>query len=126
MGRFHGSARAPIFLLMSSCNPFITLLSHSNFIHVFRNVVIIDGSIFGYSLSFLPEVEASTKLFLASMKVPRVHSKSNSTSFDGALRTQVLSFGCFPLSSHIEIPLQSTMFMFETSSRDSYLIICRF
>ena len=93
----------PTHLLMSSCNPFTTLLLCSNFIHVSMNVVSMDGSIFDFGLYFLPEVKASTKLFLASMRVSWVCSKSNSTSFVRALWTQVLSFGCLPLSSPIAI-----------------------
>ena len=113
-------------LLMSSCSPFIALMSHSSFMHVSRNVISIDGSIYNFGLSFLSEVEALAKLFLASMKVSLARSKSNSASFAGALRTQLLSSSYFPLSSPITIPLWSTMFTFGSSSRSSDLIICRF
>jgi len=101
----HGSPD-PTHLVRSYCNPFIALLSHNNFMHVSRKVVSIDGSISGSSLSLLPEVEASVKLFLASTNVSFARSKSNSSSFVGALRTQALSSGYLALSS----PLQSTMF----------------
>ena len=116
----------PVHLLMSSCNPFTALLSRSNFMHVSRNVVSIDGSISCFVLSLLPELEASVKLFLASMKVSLVHSKSNSGSFIRDLQTQVLSSGCFPLSSPLMIPLQSTIFTFGSSLHDLDLIIYRF
>ena len=111
---------------MSSCNPFTALLSCSSFIHVPRNVVRIYGSIFGSGLSLFPEVEASAKLFLASMKVSQVRSKSNYASFARALWTQVLSFAYLPLSYPIVIPLWSTIFTFGSSSCGSDLIICRF
>lgn len=65
-----------VHLLMCSCNPLTTLLSHSSFIHVSRNIVSIDGSISDSSLSLLLEVEASVKLFLASIKVSQACSKS--------------------------------------------------
>lgn len=116
----------PAHLLMSSCNPFTALLLHSIFIHVSRNIVNIDGSISGACLSFLPKVEASAKLFLASINVSGAHSKSNYASFARALQTQVLSSSCLPLSSPIVIPLQSTMFTFGSSSCGSDLTICRF
>ena len=45
--------------------------------HVTIRVVSIDQSIFGSSLSLLPEVEASVKLFLASMNVS--FARSNCT-----------------------------------------------
>ena len=64
----HGSP-GPTHLVMSSCSPFTTLLSCNNFMHVYRKVVSIYGSISSSSLSLLPEVEASVKLFLASMNV---------------------------------------------------------
>ena len=116
----------PAHLFMSFYSPFTTLLSHNNFMHVSKNVLSIDGSIFGSGLSLLPEVEASTNLFLASMKFSLVHSKSNSGSFVRALQTQVLSSSYLPLSSLVVIPLQSTMFTLVSSSRGSDLIICRF
>ena len=116
----------PTHLLISCYNPFTALLSCSNFIQVSRKVVSIEGSISSSGLSFLPEVEASAKLFLASMKVSRVRSKSNYSSFTEALRTQVLSSDFLPFSSPVAIPLQSTMFTFGSSSRGSDLIICRF
>jgi len=82
----HGSPSAILALLfMSSYNPFIALLSCSSFMHVSKNVVSINGSIVGSGLSLLPEVEASVKLFLASMKVSLARSKSNFGSFVGAL-----------------------------------------
>ena len=77
----------PVHLVMSSCSPFIALLSRSNFMHVSRKVVSIDGSITDSSLSLLPEVEASVNLFLASTNVSFMRSKSNSGSFVGALWT---------------------------------------
>lgn len=113
-------------LLMSSYNPFIALLSRSRFMYVSRNFVSIDGSISSSGLSFLPKVEASLKLFLASMNVSLAHSKSNSSSFVEALQTQVLSLSYFPLSSPITIPLRSTIFTFGSSSCGSDLIIYRF
>lgn len=116
----------PVHLFMSSCNPFTTFLSRSSFMHVCRNVMSIDGSTFGSVVSLLPEVEAAVKLFLASMKIFLVRSKSNSGSFSGALQTQVLSSGYLPLSSPIVIPLRSTMFTLGSSSRYSNLIICNF
>ena len=116
----------PTHLFMSSCNPFTASLSWVTFIHVSRNVVSIDGSVSNSGLSLLPEVDASVKLFLASMKVSLAHSKSNSRSFVGALQTQVLSSGHLLLSSPVIIPLQSTTFMLGSSSRGSDLIICRF
>lgn len=116
----------PVHLLMSSYNPFISLLSRSNFMHVSRNVLSIDGSISSFGLSFLPKVETSAKLFLASMKVSRACSKSNSASFTEASQTQVLSSGYLPFLSPVTIPLWSTMFTFGSSSRGSDLIICRF
>jgi len=116
----------PAHLIMSSCSPFIALLSHNSFMHVSKNVVSIDGSISVSGLGLLPEVEASAKLSLASMKVSLARSKSNSGSFVGALRTQVLSSSCLPLSSPVVIPLRSTIFTLGSSSRGSDLIICRF
>lgn len=86
----------PTHLLMSSYDPFTSLLSFSNFIHVSKNVISVGGSISISGLSLLPEVEASMKLFLASIKVSRARSKSNSGSFARALRTQVLSSSYFP------------------------------
>jgi len=116
----HGSPGAiPTHLVMISYSPFIALLSRNNFMHVSKNVVSIDGSNFGSSLSLLPEVEASTKLFLASMNV-------SFGSFVGALQTQALSLGYLPLSSPIVIPLRSMIFTFLSSSRSPDLIICRF
>lgn len=94
------SGVVPRHLVMSSYSPFTTLLSRGIFMHVSKNVVSIDGSIDGSSLSLLPEVEASVKLRLDFMNVSLAHSKSNSSSFAGALRTQELSLGCFPLSSY--------------------------
>ena len=116
----------PSHLFMSSCSPFTALLLRSSFMHVSRKIVSIDGSISSSGLSLLPKVEASTNLFLASMKVSRVRSKSNSASFIRDFRTQLLSFGCLPLSSPIVIPLWSTMFTFRSSSCGSDLIIYRF
>lgn len=103
-------------LFMSSCNPFTALLSH-NKMQVFRKVESIEGSIFWSGLSLLPEVEALAKLYFSSMNVSRACSKSKLSSFVGALRTHVLSLDCFPFSSPIVIPLQTTIFTFRSSSR---------
>ena len=103
-------------IVMSSCSPFIALVSCSSFMHVSKNVVSINGPISGSSLSLLPEVEASAKLLLASMNVSLAHSKSNSGSFVGSLRTQSLSSSCLPLSSPIVTPLWSMIFTFGSSS----------
>jgi len=82
----HGSPSVVLEnIVMSYCSPFIDFLSRNNFIHVTKNVVSIHGSISGCSFSLLPEVEASAKLFLASMNVFVACSKSNSGSFVGAL-----------------------------------------
>jgi len=97
-------------LVISSCNPFTALLSRSNFIHVSRKVVIIEESISGSSWSLLPEVEASVKLFLASMNVSFAKSRSNSGSFVGAFWTHALSSGCLPLSYLVMILLLRIMF----------------
>lgn len=92
-------------LVISSFSPLTSLLSSRSFMHVSRKVVSIEGSIPGSSKSLLPKVEASVKLSLASMNVSVMRSKSNSGSFIGALWTHVLSFGYFPLSSLVIIPL---------------------
>lgn len=75
----------PANLVMSAYSPFIALLPCNSFMHVTKNVVSIDGSISHSSLSLIPQVEESAKLFLASMNVSLVRSKSNSGSFIGAL-----------------------------------------
>ena len=116
----------PVHLCTSSCSLFTAFLSRSSFMHVSRNIVSIDGSISSSGMSLLPEVEASTKLFFASMKFSLAHSKSNYGSFVGALQTQVLSLHCLPLLSPIVIPLRSTIFTIGSSSRGPNLIICKF
>jgi len=73
--------------------------------HVSKKVVSIYGYISSSSLSLLAKVEAFVKLFLASMNVSFLCSKSNSSSFVGVLRTQALSSGYLPLSSPVVIPL---------------------
>ena len=116
----------PVHLVISSYSPLIALLSCNNFMHVSRNIVSIEGSIPGSSWSLLPKVDASLKLFLASMNVSFAHSKSNLGSFTGALRTHVLSSHFFPVSSPVAIFLLSMIFTFGSSSRDLDLIICIF
>ena len=90
----HSPGAVPTHLLMSSYNPFTSLLSCSSFMHVSRNIVSIDGSISGSNLSLLPKVEASIKLFLASMKVSLVCSKSN-YFFHRSLANPSTIFGLF-------------------------------
>jgi len=127
---FHTTRSSPhvvlSHLLMSSYNPFTALLSCNSFMHASRNVVSIDGSISSSSLYFLHEVEASLKPFFASIKFSRACSKSNYTSFDRVLQTQVLSSGCPPLPSLVIIPLQRIIFTFGSPSCGPNLIICRF
>lgn len=113
----------PMHLVISSCSPLTALLLHSSFIHVTKKVVSIEGSIPGSGWSLLPEVEAFVKLFLASINVSFVCSKSNSGSFVGALRTRVSSWVYFPLSSLVVVSLLSTIFTFGSSSHGSDLII---
>lgn len=116
----------PAHLFISSCNPFTSLLSCNSFMQVSKKVVNIEGSIYSVGLSWLPEVEASTKLFFASINVSCARSRSNSTSFYGALRTHILSSDYFPLSSTIVTTLYSPIFTFGSSLRGSGLIIYKF
>ena len=121
----HGSPN-PTFLVISSYSPLTTFLSCSSSMRVSRKVVSIEGSIPSSSWSLLPEAEAFVKLFLASMNVFFTCSKSNSSSFVGELWTHALSYGCFPLSSLVVIPLLSIMFTFGSSSHSTDLIIWKF
>ena len=116
----------PTHLVISSYSPFTALLSHNSFMHVSKKVVSIEGSIPSSSWSLLPKVEASVKLFSASMNVSFTRSKSNSGSFVGALLTHKFSYDCFPLASPVVTSLPSIMFTFGSSSRGSYLIIYKF
>lgn len=82
-------------LVINYCSPLVALLSCNNFIHVSRKVVSMEGSIYGSGWSLLPKVEASLKLFLASINFSFVRSKSNSGSFARALQTHVSSLDHF-------------------------------
>lgn len=106
----------PAHLVMCSCSLFTALQCHNSFMHVSRKVVSIDGSIFGYGLSFLPKMEAYVKLFLASINVSFARSKSNLGSFVGALWTHAFSLCCLSLSSLVMIFLRSMMFTLGSSS----------
>ena len=72
---FHTTCSSPrvviMHLFMSSYSPFTALLSRSSFMQVSKKVVSMEGSISLSGLSLLLEVEASVKLFLASMIVSR-------------------------------------------------------
>lgn len=111
---------------MSSFSPFTDLLSLSNFIQASTKVVIIDGSSSWSGLSLLAKVEASMKIFFASIKASCACSKSNWVSFDGVLRTHVPSSCYFPLSFPIVILLHNNIFTFRSSSHGSNLTIYRF
>ena len=59
----------PAHLVIYSCNPLTTLFLWSNFMHVYKKVVSIEGSLSSSGWSLLPRVETSAKLLLASKHV---------------------------------------------------------
>ena len=113
----------PAHLVVSSCNPLNASLLRSIFIHVSKKVVCIKGSILGSGWSLLPEVEASVKLFIASLNFSFMHSNSDSGSFVGASQTHKSSLGYFLLFSPIVAHLLSIMFTLGSPSRGLDFII---